>query len=163
MRRERGVQRVIYAKSMRGERAGPCGCFAVRATRSPNPTPAARAHQRAITKAIAGSAVRRRLWRGKAADYLASEHLVDLAMARNHFNHAGDYIAIHVVRRTMADKRSTLFLDSSNEIDALHTHSIMPTERDTGSRSPLLMKSAMSLRSDKSIWRNSSSVCPCVQ
>jgi len=25
-------------------RAGPCGCFAVRATRSPNPTPSARAH-----------------------------------------------------------------------------------------------------------------------
>ena len=28
-----------------GTRAGSCGCFAVRATRSPDPTPAARAHR----------------------------------------------------------------------------------------------------------------------
>ena len=29
-----------------GSRAGPCGCFAVRALRSPDPTPSARAHSR---------------------------------------------------------------------------------------------------------------------
>ena len=35
----------IYQASRQGvRRAGPCGCFAVRATRSPNPTPSARAH-----------------------------------------------------------------------------------------------------------------------
>ena len=29
-------------------RAGPCGCFAVRALRSPDPTPSARAHSRSV-------------------------------------------------------------------------------------------------------------------
>ena len=36
---------VHYRATLQGvRRAGPCGCFAVRATRSPNPTPLARAH-----------------------------------------------------------------------------------------------------------------------
>ena len=37
--------RVKFAALPKGvRRPGPCGCFAVRATRSPNPTPSARAH-----------------------------------------------------------------------------------------------------------------------
>ena len=35
-----------FNSDQQGSRAGPCGCFAVRALRSPDPTPSARAHSR---------------------------------------------------------------------------------------------------------------------
>ena len=42
-----------------GSRAGPCGCFAVRALRSPDPTPSARAHSRsAASRCLNGDSVR---------------------------------------------------------------------------------------------------------